>query len=93
MPVRCGHPQYVTGLVDVVRNPIRALAWALLLFGHRNRPARLPESAGWWQSQIGLEPDEELVPGKLFNQIGLRPRRGVGRQLEERKMFELMDVG
>jgi cell division protein FtsA len=46
MPVRLGIPQYVTGLVDVVRNPIHATGVGLLLFGHRNRAVRLPESAG-----------------------------------------------
>ena len=46
MPVRLGIPQYVTGLVDVVRNPIHATGVGLLLFGHRNRAARLPESVG-----------------------------------------------
>jgi len=47
MPVRLGVPQYVTGLVDVVRNPIHATGVGLLLFGHRNRAVRLPElSAG-----------------------------------------------
>jgi cell division protein FtsA len=37
MPVRLGMPQYVTGLVDVVRNPIYATGVGLLLFGHHNR--------------------------------------------------------
>ena len=46
MPVRLGIPQYVTGLVDVVRNPIHATGVGLLLFGHRNRAARLPENVG-----------------------------------------------
>ncbi|MCP5313085.1 MAG: cell division protein FtsA [Chromatiaceae bacterium] len=46
MPVRLGIPQYVTGLVDVVRNPIHATGVGLLLFGHRNRVARVPESVG-----------------------------------------------
>ena len=38
-PVRLGVPQHVTGLVDVVRNPIYATGVGLLLFGqkHRNR--------------------------------------------------------
>lgn len=40
MPVRLGVPQYVTGLVDVVRNPIHATGVGLLLFGHRNEVAR-----------------------------------------------------
>ena len=46
MPVRLGIPQYVTGLVDVVRNPIHATGVGLLLFGHRNRAVRVPEMAG-----------------------------------------------
>ena len=45
MPVRLGAPQYVTGLVDVVRNPIHATGVGLLLFGHRNRPVRIPENS------------------------------------------------
>jgi len=40
MPVRLGVPQYVTGLVDVVRNPIYATGVGLLLFGHYNRNQR-----------------------------------------------------
>ena len=40
MPVRLGAPQYVTGLVDVVRNPIYATGVGLLLFGHHNRDQR-----------------------------------------------------
>ena len=43
MPVRQGIPQYVTGLVDVVRDPIHATGVGLLLFGHRNRRQRTPE--------------------------------------------------
>jgi len=43
MPVRLGVPQYVTGLVDVVRNPIHATGVGLLLFGYRNRALRVPE--------------------------------------------------
>ena len=37
MPVRMGLPQHVTGLVDVVRNPIHATGVGLLLFGHKNQ--------------------------------------------------------
>lgn len=36
MPVRLGVPQYVFGLIDVVRNPIHATGVGLLLFGHVN---------------------------------------------------------
>ena len=43
MPIRLGTPQYVTGLVDVVRNPIHATGVGLLLFGHLNRSGRGPE--------------------------------------------------
>ena len=35
MPVRLGVPQYVSGLADVVRNPIYATGVGLLLFGHK----------------------------------------------------------
>ncbi len=34
MPVRLGTPQYIAGLVDVVRNPIFATGVGLLLFGN-----------------------------------------------------------
>lgn len=37
MPVRLGVPQHVTGLVDVVRNPIHATGVGLLLFGQQHR--------------------------------------------------------
>lgn len=40
MPVRLGSPQYVTGLVDVVRNPIYATGVGLLLFGDQHRGDR-----------------------------------------------------
>ncbi len=37
MPVRLGVPQHVSGLVDVVRNPIHATGVGLLLFGNANQ--------------------------------------------------------
>ena len=37
-PVRLGIPQYVSGLVDVVRNPIHATGVGLLLFGAQSLP-------------------------------------------------------
>ena len=37
MPVRLGVPQHVSGLVDVIRNPIHATGVGLLLFGHKQR--------------------------------------------------------
>jgi len=36
MPVRAGAPQAVTGLSDVVRNPVYATGVGLLLFGNKN---------------------------------------------------------
>ncbi len=49
MPVRLGTPQYVSGLADVVRNPIYATGVGLLLFGHGNHGAlggRMEETEG-----------------------------------------------
>ena len=40
MPVRLGAPQSVTGLGEVVRNPIYSTGVGLLLFGHRNAAGR-----------------------------------------------------
>jgi len=36
MPVRIGLPQYVSGLVDVVSNPIHATGVGLLLYAKNN---------------------------------------------------------
>jgi len=36
MPVRLGIPQYITGLVDVVSNPIHSTGVGLLLYGREN---------------------------------------------------------
>lgn len=41
MPVRLGIPQYVEGLVDVVRNPIYSTGVGLLLVGHGHTQGRL----------------------------------------------------
>lgn len=46
MPVRLGVPQGVSGLVDVVRNPIYATGVGLLLFGQHNRGPGLSEFSG-----------------------------------------------
>ena len=40
MPVRVGVPQSVSGLTDVVRNPIYATGVGLLMFGHNNMHER-----------------------------------------------------
>ncbi len=66
MPVRLGSPQYVNGLMDVVRNPIHATGVGLLLYGYENIARRNQRSApvtgsvadlwgqtkSWFQSQF-----------------------------------------
>ncbi len=42
MPVRVGVPQHVSGLADVVRNPIYATGVGLLLFGRRQSLSGVP---------------------------------------------------
>ncbi|MEE9342843.1 MAG: cell division protein FtsA [Gammaproteobacteria bacterium] len=44
MPVRLGLPRDVTGLADVVRNPIYATGVGLLLFGSKNRSQKSRDS-------------------------------------------------
>lgn len=58
-PVRLGIPQHVTGLVDVVKNPIHATGVGLLLFGqyHRHAPGlelrSLQSVRGVWERMRG----------------------------------------
>jgi cell division protein FtsA len=54
MPVRMGTPQYVAGLVDVVRNPIYATGVGLLLFGNQTtpgftQPGRFDNTTSLWE--------------------------------------------
>lgn len=62
MPVRLGVPQHVTGLIDIVQNPIHATGVGLLLFGQQSRlnppssnietrsePGLLRRMAAWFQ--------------------------------------------
>ncbi len=44
MPVRLGIPQHVSGLVDVVRNPIHATGVGLLLYGLEDQERRSGEA-------------------------------------------------
>jgi len=46
MPVRLGIPQGVTGLGDVVRNPIHATGVGLLLYGRANLGQPTPKLVG-----------------------------------------------
>jgi cell division protein FtsA len=57
MPVRLGVPQYVDGLVDVVRNPIHATGVGLLLYAREAVQARAEAK----QSSLGL--------GKVFKRM------------------------
>ena len=52
MPVRMGTPQYVAGLVDVVRNPIYATGVGLLLFG--NQEGAGFKQSGRFETQVSL---------------------------------------
>jgi cell division protein FtsA len=54
MPVRLGAPQYVAGLVDVVRNPIYATGVGLLMFGNESMRSalnrgRIDSSTNLWE--------------------------------------------
>ena len=59
MPVRLGLPQHVSGLVDVVRNPIHATGVGLLLFGNQGGYAKGSDvalsgsSKGVWERMKG----------------------------------------
>jgi len=44
MPVRLGSPQYVEGLMDVIRNPIHATGVGLLLYGYESLSRRSTRS-------------------------------------------------
>ncbi len=46
MPVRLGLPQHISGLADVVRNPIYATGVGLLLYGQKHRHARSTYARG-----------------------------------------------
>ena len=50
MPVRLGYPQYVSGLSEVVRNPIYATGVGLLLFGQQNSVASSSEDKVGFQA-------------------------------------------
>lgn len=54
MPVRLGVPQHVTGMAEVVRNPIHATGVGLLLFGKQSRMSPRNHSSVDVQSEAGL---------------------------------------
>jgi cell division protein FtsA len=43
MPVRLGVPQYVTGMEEVIRDPIYSTGVGLLMYAHQHRFVRHPE--------------------------------------------------
>jgi cell division ATPase FtsA len=93
MPVRLGVPQWVSGLSDVVRNPIHATGVGLLLYG--GQPAAGSGVAGGRRAIRNVwAAHEGVVPGQFL--AGVRgSQRGVqGQHLYrgERTMFELMDA-
>ncbi len=45
MPVRIGIPQFITGLVDVVRNPIYATGVGMVIYGDKNRDPNVRNAA------------------------------------------------
>lgn len=58
MPVRLGTPQNITGIPEVVQNPIYSTGVGLLLYGHQQRTLRIqsPEyrgARGVWQRMRG----------------------------------------
>ena len=67
MPVRLGMPQHVSGLVDVVRNPIHATGVGLLLFGSRRERAcgTAPACAACRRVQRSSSRSEDLVQGRI----------------------------
>lgn len=58
MPVRLGIPRAITGLQDVIRNPIYATAIGLLLYGNRER-----------QTEVAPKRRQELFGG-VFAKVG-----------------------
>ncbi|MBK1735609.1 cell division protein FtsA [Halorhodospira abdelmalekii] len=59
LPVRIGVPKYVTGLSDVVRNPIYSTGVGLLAFGARNR------GSGIFQLLGGEAPGKGALWGRM----------------------------
>ncbi len=57
MPVRLGVPQHVTGLVDVVKNPIHATGVGLLIFGSKQQSSEFSEN--------GEDSDESSIFAKM----------------------------
>jgi cell division protein FtsA len=51
MPTRVGSPQYVTGLSEVIKNPIHSTGVGLLMYGkdHQHSESSLDtENLGWF---------------------------------------------
>ena len=93
MPVRLGLPQHVTGLAEVVRNPIYSTGVGLLLYARDNTLARTSRARPGAAPRRS-RPDEVLVPGQLLN---LTDRTKMTQPtacicVRSTTMFELMDA-
>ena len=53
MPVRVGFPQVVTGLTDIVRNPIYSTGVGLLQYGATRQDENLSRTAARGPAQLG----------------------------------------
>ena len=88
MPVRLGVPQYVSGLVDVVSNPIHATGVGLAAVcqgGARHRDgARVAAADG--EHEIDFRTDEGVVSGQFLIATGISDSTD-----RRTRMFELMD--
>jgi cell division protein FtsA len=60
MPVRIGIPQFVSGLVDVVRNPIYATGVGMVIYGDKNR-----DSGSSNATLTGVNSSEEGIWAKM----------------------------
>ena len=60
MPVRIGIPQFVSGLVDVVRNPIYSTGVGMVIYGDKNR-----DSASSNAALTGVNSSEEGIWAKM----------------------------
>ena len=66
MPVRLGVPHAISGLTEIVRNPIHSTGVGLLQFGYKHGAHRTPAESEGGAFQGGHETDEELVRGEFL---------------------------
>ena len=77
VPVRLGFPQAVTGLADVVQNPIYSTGVGLLLYARENTRAGGARRAAGRQRRGGARAHAAVVQGKFLSCFPFnRPTRG-----------------